>query len=117
VPKHQQLEVEPCHVIERPAFDRSHAEPKQFDAVLSPVTASPAIRHGTSLAEDTLPGFSYARQYDRTGWPAATVRAGTSVEGLPIGMQVAAQPWREDVALALAGRIERTLGAFASPRL
>src|SRR6185503_11928766 len=31
-----------------------------FDAVLSPVSASPAIEHGTSLAEETLAGFSYA---------------------------------------------------------
>jgi amidase len=43
------------------------------------------------------------------------VRAGTSPEGLPLGVQVIARPWREDVALALARRIEATLGGWRPP--
>jgi amidase len=49
---------------------------------------------------------SYTTPHSLTGWPAATVRAGSSPEGLPICVQVAARPWREDVALAAALRIE-----------
>jgi len=52
-----------------------------------------------------------------TGWPAAVVRAGTSPEGLPIGVQIAAKPWREDVALAVAGVIEDELGGWKPPSL
>ncbi len=89
----------------------------QFDAVMSPVSASPAIPHGTSLQQETLAGFSYAMQYDLNGWPAATVRGGTSSEGLPIGVQIAPKPWREDVALALAGRVEQALGGWQPARL
>jgi len=44
--------------------------------------------------------------HNLTGWPAAVVRCGASREGLPIGIQIAAHPWREDVALALAKVIE-----------
>jgi amidase len=44
--------------------------------------------------------------YNVTGWPAAVVCSGESSTGLPIGVQIAAQPWREDVALALALRLE-----------
>jgi amidase len=47
--------------------------------------------------------------YNLTGWPVVIVRAGTSPEGLPIAVQVIAQPWREDVALAVAQHIESQL--------
>jgi amidase len=83
---------------------------------------STTLRHlatsaGTTLQPDKLPGFSYTMTYDLTGWPAGVVRAGTSPEGLPIGVQVVAQPWREDVALALARRIEKALGASSMPAI
>jgi amidase len=45
------------------------------------------------------------------------VRAGTTLEGLPIGLQVVARPWRDDVALALAHVIERELGGWRAPSL
>jgi amidase len=51
-------------------------------------------------------GFSYTMTYNMCGWPAAVVRCGTSREGLPIGVQIAANPWREDVALAIARVLE-----------
>jgi amidase len=44
--------------------------------------------------------------HNLTGWPAAVVRCGTSRTGLPIGVQIAANPWREDVALAIARVLE-----------
>jgi amidase len=58
---------------------------------------------------------SFATPYSLTGWPAATVRRGTSPEGLPIGVQLAARPWRDDVALAAALRLERELGGSQAP--
>jgi amidase len=45
------------------------------------------------------------------------VRAGTSPEGLPIGVQLVARPWREDVALAMAFAVERATGGFIPPSL
>jgi amidase len=60
-------------------------------------------------------GWSYTRIYNLTGWPAAVVRGGTSPEGLPIGVQVVARPWREDVALAVAGYLETALGGWQPP--
>lgn len=61
--------------------------------------------------------FSYTFPYNMTGWPAAVVRAGTSAQGLPLGVQVVGRPWREDVVLALALAIERGHGGFQAPRL
>ena len=37
--------------------------------------------------------------FNLTGWPVVVVRAGTSPEGLPIGIQIVARPWHEHVAL------------------
>jgi amidase len=48
--------------------------------------------------------------YNLTGWPTATVRVGTSPEGLPLGVQVAARPWREDIALALVAHLDADRG-------
>lgn len=83
---------------------------KGYDVILSPVNAFPAMPHG-SLGAD-LEAFSYTMTYNMTGWPAAVVRAGTSPNGLPIGVQIIAHPWREDIALAVAAYIEKTLGGF-----
>ena len=52
----------------------------------------------------------YCVAHNLTGWPAAVVRAGTSPEGLPIGVHIAAKPWR-NVALAVAGVIEKDSAA------
>ncbi len=86
---------------------------KDYDVILSPVNAFPAMLHG-SLGAD-LEAFSYTMTYNMTGWPAVVVRGGTSPDGLPIGVQIVAHPWREDVALAVAGYLEKTLGGFQPP--
>jgi amidase len=83
-----------------------------YDAILSPICAHAALRHGSSIDERTFQGFSYTMTYNLTGWPAAVVRCGQTAAGLPIGVQVAAHPWREDVALRIAGRLEDLLGGW-----
>ena len=53
--------------------------------------------------------------HNLTGWPAQpVVRCGTSYDGLPIGVQIAAAPWREDVALGIAAHLHEQLN-FRSP--
>jgi amidase len=84
-----------------------------FDAVLCPVDARPAPLHGQAHADL----FSYTLPQSLCGWPGAVVRAGTSAEGLPIGVQISTSPWREDIVLALAGCIEQALGAWPPPVL
>ncbi|HZB75380.1 MAG TPA: amidase [Solirubrobacteraceae bacterium] len=85
------------------------------DVLLSPVFAEPARRHGTMNEPGAVDPTSWTTPHNLTGWPAATVRAGTSPEGLPIGVQVVAAPWRDDVALAAAEAIERALGGWRPP--
>lgn len=89
-----------------------HAFLVQFDVLISPVAAHAAVPHGTSIDEDVFPGFSYTMTHNLTGWPAAVVRCGQTAGGLPIGVQIAAHPWREDVALAIARRLEERFGGW-----
>jgi amidase len=88
---------------------------ENYDAILSAVAPFPALLHGTSFDDENRRGFGYAQAYNLTGWPTATVRVGTSPEGLPLGVQVAARPWREDVALALVQHLEKTFGGWKAP--
>ena len=64
----------------------------------------------------TFQGFSYTMTHNLTGWPAAVVRCGQTAAGLPIGVQIAAHPWREDVALRIAGRLEELCGGWQRSR-
>lgn len=84
-----------------------------YDVIICPVNANVAIPHGTCDVYDA--GFSYTETYNLTGWPGAVVRAGTSPEGMPIGVQVVANPFREDVALKVAQFIEQTFGGWQKP--
>jgi amidase len=90
---------------------------KNYDMILCPVNALPAIEHGTCFNAETIPAFSYTIAHNLTGWPGAVVRCGTSDEGLPIGLQAVARPWREDVALSVAGHLETALGGYQRPGL
>lgn len=103
------------------------------DAVLCPPCALPAFTHGAS--REVVTAGCYALLFNLLGWPAGVVpftrvRAGeesdrpaskdrvatraSEVErgsaGLPVGVQIAARPWREDIALALLAAVERDPG-------
>jgi amidase len=84
-----------------------------IDLIVCPAMPLPAIRHGESSTEWF--GDTYSDVHNLTGWPAAVVRGGTSPEGLPIGVQVVAPPWREDLVLAGARVIEEASGGWRRP--
>jgi len=101
---------------------RSHmlAFVQRYDAILCPVSPYTRLPHGYSLDSDPsfgISSYSYTTPYNLTGWPCTVVRAGTSPMGMPIGVQVAAHPWREDVSLAAAQAIETALGGWKPPAL
>jgi Asp-tRNA(Asn)/Glu-tRNA(Gln) amidotransferase A subunit family amidase len=100
-----------------------------FDAILCPPTSLPAVFHGSTA--NLLDFDSYARLYNLLGMPAGVVAAGrvrkgeesdrqpskdkveqTALQmekgstGLPVGVQVVARHWREDIALAVMGLLE-----------
>ncbi len=83
------------------------------DLIVCPAMPQPAIRHGESTA--AWFGDTYSDVHNLTGWPAVVVRGGTSAEGLPIGVQLVARAWREDVALAARTGRRGGLGRVAAP--
>jgi amidase len=81
-----------------------------YDLILSPVAPEVAPLYRTKLVGERQ--FSYTLPYSLTGNPCVVVRAGTSPEGLPIGVQVVARNWHDDVALRAARSIEKALGGW-----
>jgi amidase len=83
-----------------------------YDLLLSPVFGGPAPLHGALAGHEGMDPTGFTTPHSLTGWPAATVRCGSSPEGLPIGMQLVARPWRDDVALAAAAVLDDALGGW-----
>ena len=96
---------------------RVRALAASVDVMLCPVVAGPAPRHGEppgpgGASGDPYRAFDYVHLLALGGLPAASVPAGAE-DGLPIGVQVAGAPFREDLVLAAAAAIERALGTGA----
>ncbi len=88
-----------------------------YDAIICPPSHKLARAHGESY-KDNFESWSYITIHNLLGWPGAVVRAGTGADGiLPIGVQVVAAPWREDIALAIAARIETLMGGYQKPEI
>ncbi|MEX1127827.1 MAG: amidase family protein [Vicinamibacterales bacterium] len=89
--------------------------------LLCPVASIPAFRHGERswMVEGTeveyLDAMTYTHWCNVLGYPAVVVPAGTSAEGLPIGVQVVGRPYEEELLLAVAAQIERELGGYTRP--
>jgi Asp-tRNA(Asn)/Glu-tRNA(Gln) amidotransferase A subunit family amidase len=86
--------------------------------LLSPVSSSPAFRHGQG---NYLPGTGYrdtmrfSQWLNLTGFPAASLPLGVSNEGLPIGVQIIGRPFEDELVLAVAEAIEQARGPWQVP--
>lgn len=83
---------------------------QNHDIILCPPFPVPAKRHGIGLRE--ISDFSYPMAFNLTGWPTVVVRCGTSQEGLPLGVLVAARPWKDATALLVAKQLESNFGGW-----
>jgi amidase len=88
---------------------------QDYDVLLTPAAGFTAPPHGQTEDDEHFPGYTYTQIYNLTGQPAVVVRCGKSAEGLPIGVQIAAKPWREDVALAVGAYLETVFGGWVAP--
>jgi len=88
---------------------------RRYDAIVCPVYPQPALTHGVSTEDANFRGFSYTMAYNLARLPSVAIRCGESYTGLPIAVQIVARPWREDVALAIAARLEQTFGGWKAP--
>ena len=90
---------------------------EDYDLILCPVRPYVATDHGACELPESGLGMTYTNAYNVTGWPATVVRVSDSQDGLPIGVQMLANPWREDIALAAARHLEKSFGGWSMPQL
>ncbi|MGA8152734.1 MAG: amidase [Terriglobales bacterium] len=94
---------------------------RDYPILLCPVAAIPAFRHGERSWEvdgktvQYLDAWSYTEWFNLLGTPAAVVPVGRSPEGLPIGVQISARPWQEELVLAVAEVVEKECGGWKAP--
>ncbi len=97
------------------------AQMRKYPVLLCPVAAIPAFRHGErswQVEGKTVPyldAWSYTEWFNLLGTPAAAVRVGRSPEGLPIGVQIVARPWEEEIVLSVAAALEEQCGGWQPP--
>jgi len=88
-------------------WDRSRSRAmrrlEMFDAIVSLAAPHPAPPIGIESIED----WTFMLGPSLWGWPALVVPATTSPEGLPMGVQIVAGPWKEETCLALGELLRR----------
>jgi amidase len=98
-------------------------EMKDYPVLLCPVSSVPAFKHGErqwtidGQRVDYLDAMRYTQWFNTLGAPAAVVPVGQSSEGIPIGVQIAARPYHDEVALAIAGVIDKEFGYRTPPMI
>ena len=96
---------------------------REYPILLCPVASIPAFRHGErswnidGQTVEYLDAWSYTEWFNLLGTPAAAIPFGRSNEGLPIGVQVVARPWEEELVLAVAAELEAQRGAWQAPAI
>jgi aspartyl-tRNA(Asn)/glutamyl-tRNA(Gln) amidotransferase subunit A len=77
-------------------------------ALLTPVSPVPAFRLGERLADPLQMYLAdvFTIPVNLAGLPAISIPCGFTAQGLPIGLQIIAQPFREDTMLQVAAAFE-----------
>jgi amidase len=97
-------------------------EMREFPLLLCPVASVPAWKHGERAwmvggrRVEYLDSVRYTQWFNTLGAPAAVIPVGRSPEGLPIGVQIAARPFDDEMVLGVAGVLDRVFG-YAPPKL
>jgi len=82
-----------------------------FDLIVCPVAPDAAPARADYSGDD----YIYTLPFSLTGQPCVVVRAGTSDDGMPLGVQLVARAWHDHVALAAARVVEHALGDWEPP--
>jgi len=94
---------------------------EKFPILLCPIASIPAFRHGErswrieGKRVEYLDAWSYCEWFNLLGMPGASVPVGQSAEGLPIGVQIVARPWQEELVLTIAEGVEKNCGPRSLP--
>ena len=96
---------------------------RKYPILLCPVASVPAFHHGErswnidGQTVEYLDAWSYTEWFNLLGTPAVAVPFGRSNEGLPIGVQIVARPWEEELVLAVAAELEAQRGEWRRPQI
>ena len=91
--------------------------------IVAPVGATPAYDHDTlkvRIGDSTFGNFrafSYSQTFNVFDLPVVTVPAGSTAEGLPIGVQIIAKPSDEKRLISAARLVEEALGGWKRPKM
>jgi Asp-tRNA(Asn)/Glu-tRNA(Gln) amidotransferase A subunit family amidase len=97
------------------------AQMRDYPVLLCPVASIPAFHHGErswpvdGQTVKYLDAWSYTEWFNLLGTPAVAVPMSQSAEGLPIGVQISAGPWQEELVLSVAAELEKARGIFPNP--
>jgi aspartyl-tRNA(Asn)/glutamyl-tRNA(Gln) amidotransferase subunit A len=97
-------------------FDQAFAA--GVDAVLTPTTPSPAFGIGSKGSADPVEMYLndiFTVTVNMAGLPGISVPAGSSAEGLPLGLQLIGRPFDEETLFALGQVIEDAAGIHPKP--
>ena len=92
------------------------AEMAHYPILLCPVASIPAFRHGErswvieGRTVDYLDAVRHTQWFNALAAPAAVVPVSHSPEGLPIGVQVIARPFQDEIALGVAAVVDAAFG-------
>jgi Asp-tRNA(Asn)/Glu-tRNA(Gln) amidotransferase A subunit family amidase len=97
------------------------AEMSDFPVLLCPVASIPAFRHNErswiveGRSVDYLDAVRHTQWFNTLACPAAVVPVGKSPEDLPIGVQIVARPFQDEIALGVASILDSAFGYRPPP--
>ncbi|CAG0907293.1 unnamed protein product [Cyprideis torosa] len=92
---------------------------KQCDALLTPTAPSAAFAIGENEDDPVKMYLNdvFTIPASMAGLPGMSVPAGLNAEGLPLGLQIIARPWDEEMVLRVGQTIEKAANFTAQPQL
>jgi amidase len=96
-------------------------ELRKYPVLLCPVASVPAFRHGErswnidGQTVEYLDAWRYSQWFNALAAPAVVAPVGRSPEGLPIGVQIMARPFEDEVALGIAAVVDDAFGYQPPP--
>lgn len=89
-----------------------------IDAILTPTTPSSAFKIGDEVKKDPLEMYLndvFTVTVNLAGLPAISVPSGKNKSGLPLGLQLIGQPWKEGELLQIAHILEKETNFSTKP--
>jgi Asp-tRNA(Asn)/Glu-tRNA(Gln) amidotransferase A subunit family amidase len=92
------------------------AEMREYPLLLCPVASIPAFRPNERAwtidgrTVEYLDAMRFTQWFNALACPAAVIPVGTSPDGLPIGVQIAAPPFEDEVVLGVAAVVNAAFG-------